>query len=84
MIYSRQPDSFLPGVPPTGRPLEIAMVGVIGFRGDQLFFEYFALAQLGMFAPTGLDPAQLEIGRNVLDPFGQPSNTLLERWSESE
>lgn len=39
VIYSQQPGSFLPGIPPTGKPLEIAMVGVIAFRGGKLFFE---------------------------------------------
>jgi hypothetical protein len=30
----------LPGVAPTGKPLEIALVGVVAFRGDKLFFEH--------------------------------------------
>ena len=32
-------DYFLPGIKPTGKPLEIAVVGVVAFRGDKLFFE---------------------------------------------
>jgi hypothetical protein len=32
--------SLLPGVPPTGKPLEIALVGIVAFRGDKLFFEW--------------------------------------------
>ncbi|KAI9572542.1 NTF2-like protein [Boletus coccyginus] len=79
--------SFLPGIPPTGRPLEIAMVGIIAFRGDKLFFEYWdqasVLVQLGILDPTGLPIAGAEVAKKVLDPFGQPNNTLLKRWSES-
>jgi hypothetical protein len=32
-------DYLLPGVKPTGKPLELALVGVIAFRGDKLTFE---------------------------------------------
>ena len=32
-------DYFLPGVKPTGRPLELTVVGVVAFRGDKLTFE---------------------------------------------
>ena len=32
-------DYFLPGIKPTGKPLEIALVGVVAFRGDKLTFE---------------------------------------------
>ncbi|KAF8140332.1 NTF2-like protein [Boletus edulis] len=38
--HTSEIDYFLPGIPPTGKPLEIAMVGIIAFRGDKLFFEY--------------------------------------------
>lgn len=33
-------DYLLPGIKPTGKRLEIALVGVIGFRGDKLCFEF--------------------------------------------
>ena len=33
-------DYFVPGVKPTGKPLEIALVGVVAFRGDKLTFEH--------------------------------------------
>ena len=33
-------DYILPGIKPTGKPLELALVGVIAFRGDKLCFEY--------------------------------------------
>ena len=33
-------DYFLPGIKPTGKPLELTVVGVVAFRGDKLTFEY--------------------------------------------
>ena len=33
-------DYFLPGIKPTGKPFQVALVGVIAFRGDKLTFEY--------------------------------------------
>ncbi|KAF8560286.1 NTF2-like protein [Imleria badia] len=88
--HTSEIDYFIPGIPPTGRQLEIAMVGIVAFRGDKLFFEHLywdqasVLVQLGILDPTNLPIAGVEIARKVLDPFGQPSNTLLKRWSESE
>lgn len=32
-------DYFLPGIEPTGKRLEIPMVGIVNFRGDKLSFE---------------------------------------------
>ncbi|THH33565.1 hypothetical protein EUX98_g670 [Antrodiella citrinella] len=44
MIYkcthTTEIDYFLPGITPTGKPLEIALVGVVAFRGDKLTFEH--------------------------------------------
>ncbi|KAL5518980.1 hypothetical protein ACEPAH_663 [Sanghuangporus vaninii] len=81
-------DYFLPGIEPTGKPLELALVGVIAFRGDKLCFEYWdqasALVQLGLLDPDKLPVAGKEVAQKVLDPYGQPSNTLMARWRESE
>lgn len=32
-------DYFLPGIKPTGKPLELTVVGIVAFRGDKLTFE---------------------------------------------
>ncbi|KAI0053336.1 NTF2-like protein [Auriscalpium vulgare] len=86
--HTTEIDYFLPGVEPTGKPIEIAMVGVVAFRGDKLTFDYWdqasVLVQLGLLDPTGLPVAGVEVARKVLDPFGIPSNGLLARWKESE
>ncbi|KAL5495300.1 hypothetical protein ACEPAI_763 [Sanghuangporus weigelae] len=81
-------DYFLPGIEPTGKPLELAVVGVIAFRGDKLCFEYWdqasALVQLGLLDPDKLPVAGKEVAQKVLDPYGRPSNNLMARWRESE
>ncbi|CAL1695234.1 unnamed protein product [Somion occarium] len=86
--HTTENDYFLPGIKPTGKPLEIAVVGVVAFRGDKLTFEYWdqasVLVQLGLLDPTNLPVAGVEVARKVVDPFGLPSNTLMERWRESE
>ncbi|KAI0375273.1 hypothetical protein BV20DRAFT_960376 [Pilatotrama ljubarskyi] len=92
MIYkcthTTEIDYFLPGIKPTGKPLEIALVGVVAFRGDKLTFDYWdqasVLVQLGLLDPKGLPVAGVEVARKVVDPFGRPSNTLLQKWKESE
>ncbi|KAI8980744.1 NTF2-like protein [Trametes punicea] len=86
--HTTEIDYFLPGIKPTGRPLEIALVGVVAFRGDKLTFDYWdqasLLVQLGLLDPEGLPVAGVEVARKVVDPFGLPSNTLLAKWKESE
>ncbi|THH09466.1 hypothetical protein EW145_g1984 [Phellinidium pouzarii] len=81
--HTTEIDYFLPGVKPTGKPLELALVGVVAFRGDKLFFEHLywdqasALVQLGLLDPTNLPIAGREVVEKVLNPFGTPSNTLM-------
>ncbi|KAI0673405.1 NTF2-like protein [Trametes maxima] len=88
--HTTEIDYFLPGIKPTGKPLEIALVGVVAFRGDKLTFEHIywdqasVLVQLGLLDTKGLPVAGLEVARKVVDPFGLPSNTLLAKWKESE
>ncbi|KAF4572996.1 hypothetical protein EYR36_007506 [Pleurotus pulmonarius] len=80
--------SFLPGIPPTGKKLEFPVVGIVAFRGDKMFFDYWdqasVLVQLDLLDPTNLPVAGVDVARKVLDPFGVPSNTLLARWKSSE
>ncbi|KAM5530610.1 hypothetical protein V8D89_015728 [Ganoderma adspersum] len=88
--HTTEIDYFLPGIKPTGKSLEIALVGVVAFRGDKLTFEYSywdqasVLVQLGLLDPKGLPVAGAEVAHKVVDPFGMPSNALLTRWKESE
>ncbi|KAF4605135.1 hypothetical protein EYR40_003918 [Pleurotus pulmonarius] len=86
--HTTEIDYFLPGIPPTGKKLEFPVVGIVAFRGDKMFFEYWdqasVLVQLDLLDPTNLPVAGVDVARKVLDPFGVPSNTLLARWKSSE
>jgi carboxymethylenebutenolidase len=78
-------DWMLPGVPPTGKYVEVALVGIITFRGDKLMHEHIywdqasVLAQIGLLDPTGLPVAGIEAAKKVLDP-SLPSNTMMKNW----
>jgi carboxymethylenebutenolidase len=81
-------DWMLPGVAPTGRRVEIAVVAIVGFRGDKLYHEHIywdqasVLVQIGLLDPKGLPVAGVETARKLLDQ-SLPSNTLMQRWAES-
>jgi carboxymethylenebutenolidase len=80
-------DWMLPGVPPTGKYVEVGLVGIITFRGDKLMHEHIywdqasVLVQLGLLDPTGLPVVGRDAARKLLDP-SRPSNTLIQGWTE--
>ena len=82
-------DFMLPGVPPTGKYVEIPLIAVVQFRGDKLYNEHIywdqatALVQLGLLDPKGLPVAGIETARKIRDE-SLPANTLMSRWKESE
>ncbi|KAN0134821.1 NTF2-like protein [Lactarius tabidus] len=84
--HTTEIDYFLPGIKPTGKPFQVALVGVIAFRGDKLTYwdQASLLVQLGLLDPSGLPVAGVETAQKVLDPFAIPTNTLMKRWRESE
>jgi carboxymethylenebutenolidase len=77
-------DWFLPGVPPTGRPVEVPMVVVIQFADGKIARENIywdqasVLVQVGLLDPAGRPVAGVETARKVLDP-SLPSNALMKR-----
>ena len=81
-------DWLLPGVPPTGKYVEVALVGIITFRGDKLIHEHIywdqasVLVQVGLLDPTGLPVAGIEAAKKVLDP-SLPANALMKNWEGS-
>jgi carboxymethylenebutenolidase len=83
-------DWLLPGVPPTGRRLELVMVVVVSFEGDKIHHEHIhwdqasALVQLGLLDPAGLPVAGAETARKMLDPQSIPSNLLMKRTITDE
>ena len=78
-------DWFLPGVPPTGKRVEVAIIVVVEFDDDGRIVaerihwdQASVLVQLGLLDPTGLPVAGVETARKVLDP-DLPANVLIER-----
>jgi carboxymethylenebutenolidase len=67
-------DWLLPGVAPTGKPVEMAVAVVVGFKGDKITHEHIywdqagILVQVGLLDPKGLPVTGAESARKVLDP----------------
>jgi carboxymethylenebutenolidase len=86
--HTTQMDWMLPGVPPTGRKVEVPTVAIVKFEGDKLVHEHIywdqasVLVQVGLLDPAGLPVAGVETARKVTDP-SFPSNELMARWAES-
>ena len=87
--HTREIDWMLPGIPPTGRAVEIPVVAIIRFRDGRLVHEHIywdqasVLVQIGKLDPTGLPVAGVETARKVQDK-SLPSNTLMHNWASSE
>jgi carboxymethylenebutenolidase len=81
-------DTVLPGVPPTGKYVEIPAVVVVKFEGGKVAHEHIywdqasVLVQVGLLDPKGLPVAGAEQAVKVLDS-SRPANTLMARWAES-
>ena len=81
-------DWMLPGVPPTGKYVEVPTVAIVNFRGDKLCHEHIywdqasVLVQIGLLDPAGLPVAGSETAKKLIDET-RPSNTLMRRWEES-
>jgi carboxymethylenebutenolidase len=77
-------DWMLPGIAPTGRQVEVALVVVVRFRDGKVAHEHIywdqasVLVQLGLIDPDGLPVAGAESARKVLDPR-LPANALIRR-----
>ncbi len=86
--HTTEVDWMLPGVPPTGRRVEIPLVAIVKFRGDKLYHEHIywdqasVLVQVGLLDPKGLPVAGVETAQKLLDE-NLPSNTLMPGWSRS-
>ena len=80
-------DWMLPGVPPTGKPVEAAVVAIVEVRDGKVAQERIywdqasVLAQLGLLDATRLPVAGAESARKVLDP-SLPANALIERATQ--
>lgn len=74
--HTTEIDWLLPGVPPTGRQVDVPAVAIVQFQGDKL-------VQTGLLDPKGLPVAGAETARKVADKT-LPSNALMARWASSE
>lgn len=72
--HSTAVDWLLPGVPPTGRFVELVVAVVVGFADGKISHEHIywdqasVLVQIGLLDPTGLPVGGAEIARKVVDP----------------
>jgi carboxymethylenebutenolidase len=82
--HSLEMDWMLPGIPPTGRRVEVALVVIVRFRDGKLAHEHIywdqasVLAQLGLLDTEKLPVAGVESARKVLEP-AVPANLLIRR-----
>ncbi|MHC0067510.1 hypothetical protein ACWATR_32190 [Nostoc sp. UIC 10890] len=82
--HTIQMDWMLPGIAPTLKRVEVALVAIVQFRDDKLAHEHLywdqasVLVQLGMLDPGTLPVVGVDSARKVLDP-SLPSNALIDR-----
>jgi carboxymethylenebutenolidase len=78
---------MLPGIAPTGRRVEVALVVVVDFvdgkiSGERIYWDQATvLAQLGLLDVERLPATGREAARKVRDPGQVPSNVLIVRLS---
>jgi carboxymethylenebutenolidase len=78
-------DAMLPGVAPTGRAVELAVVVIVIFRGDKVLGEHIywdqasLLVQIGKLDRAGLPVAGSEVAQRLRDE-GYPAADLAKRW----
>jgi len=67
-------DWLLPGVPPTGKAVEMAVVVIVGFKDGKISHEHIywdqagVLVQIGLLNPGGLPVTGADSARKVLNP----------------
>jgi carboxymethylenebutenolidase len=77
-------DWMLPGIPPTGKRVEVPLVAIVRVRDGKLAHEHIywdqasVLVQIGLLDPARLPIVGTESARKVLDP-SLPANELMRR-----
>jgi carboxymethylenebutenolidase len=72
--HTMEMDWLLPGVPPTGKVVEMAVAVIVGFQDGRISREHIywdqasVLVQVGLLDPAGLPVTGAESARKVLDP----------------
>ena len=86
--HSIRMDWMLPGIPPTGKRVEVPLVAIVRFREGKLAHEHIywdqasVLVQIGLIDAAKLPVAGVESARKVLD-FTLPANALMSRSDRS-
>ena len=81
-------DWMLPGIPPTGKRVEVPLVAIIRFRNGKLAHEHIywdqasVLVQIGLLDSDKLPVVGLESAKKVLDP-SLPAYELMQRAEAS-
>ena len=87
--HSIRMDWMLPGVPPTGKRVEVPLVAIVRFRNGKLAHEHIywdqasVLVQIGLVDAATLPVAGVESARKVLDP-SLPANALMRRADRNQ
>jgi carboxymethylenebutenolidase len=82
--HTVQIDWMLPGIAPTGKRVEVAVVVIVKFRDGKLAHEHIywdqasVLVQVGLLAPGTLPVVGVESARKAINP-SLPSNALIDR-----
>ena len=76
-------DQLLPGVPPTGKPVQLAFCVVVKFEDGKVAHEHIywdqasILVQIGLLDPGLLPVTGVEQARRILAPQTVPANQLI-------
>jgi carboxymethylenebutenolidase len=82
-------DWMLPGIPPTGKRVEVPLVAIVRFRDGKLAHEHIywdqasVLVQIGLIDSANLPVAGVESAHKVLDPT-LPANALMRRADSTQ
>jgi len=82
-------DWMLPGIPPTGKRVEIPLVAIVRFRNGKLAHEHIywdqasVLVQIGLLDPAKLPVVGIDSAKKVLDP-SLPANELMQRGGPTQ
>src|SRR5512133_2536159 len=82
-------DWMLPGIPPTGKPVEVPLVAIVRFRDNKLAHEHIywdqasVLVQIRLLDPAKLPVAGVESAKKVIDP-SLPANELMQRGGATQ
>jgi carboxymethylenebutenolidase len=86
--HSVQMDWLLPGVPPTGKRVELIFVVIVQFKDGKIAFERIYWDQASVLLQLGLIDASLpvrggEITQQVLNPNARPMNEIIQRGTKA-